>query len=110
MCDIDFVGSSEHEGCKQEPAFVLLIGLTRSFIVHRCVMYVDSYSRIFLSSEEKMKKFATHVIEFLQNEDGPTAVEYAIMLALIVIVCLASITAIGNNANAKFTEISDTLS
>lgn len=56
-----------------------------------------------------MKKFAQHVVDFLQNEDGPTAVEYAIMLALIVIVCLASITAIGNNASAKFDEISQQL-
>ena len=36
---------------------------------------------------------------FLVSEDGPTAVEYAVMLALIVIVCLAAIQAIGTNAN-----------
>ena len=33
-----------------------------------------------------MKKFMTKVQKFMQSEDGPTAVEYAIMLALIVIV------------------------
>jgi len=56
-----------------------------------------------------MKKFSQHVVDFLKNEDGPTAVEYAIMLALIVIVCLASIQAIGTNANKKFQLISTTL-
>ena len=39
---------------------------------------------------------------FLKAEDGPTAVEYAVMLALIVIVCLTAIQAIGKNANTKF--------
>nr|MCU0705765.1 Flp family type IVb pilin [Fimbriiglobus sp.] len=33
-------------------------------------------------------------VEFLKREDGPTAVEYAVMLALIVVVCIAAITAI----------------
>jgi pilus assembly protein Flp/PilA len=39
---------------------------------------------------------------FLRNEDGPTAVEYAVMLALIIAVCLAAITTLGNNANTTF--------
>ena len=42
------------------------------------------------------------VLRFLTNEDGPTAVEYAIMLALIVLVCLAAITTVGQSANAIF--------
>jgi pilus assembly protein Flp/PilA len=41
-------------------------------------------------------------IEFLKREDGPTAVEYAVMLALIVVVCIAAITAIGTNTNSSF--------
>ncbi|GAB4151854.1 MAG: hypothetical protein Tsb009_27430 [Planctomycetaceae bacterium] len=56
-----------------------------------------------------MKKFAQSVKRFLVSEDGPTAVEYAVMLALIVIVCLTAIQAVGNNASAKFTEISNQL-
>lgn len=52
-----------------------------------------------------MKKFATNVIDFLKEEDGPTAVEYAVMLALIVVVCLAAIGTLGTNANAKFEEV-----
>ena len=42
---------------------------------------------------------------FLSSEDGPTAVEYAVMLALIVIVCLAAITTLGTNAQTTFTNI-----
>ena len=56
-----------------------------------------------------MKAFTNSVKNFLVSEDGPTAVEYAVMLALIVIVCLTAITAVGNNASAKFTAISTAL-
>ena len=56
-----------------------------------------------------MKKFATHIRHFLKSEDGPTAVEYAVMLALIVIVCLTAIQAIGTNANATFQSIAATM-
>ena len=45
----------------------------------------------------------------LVSEDGPTAVEYAVMLALIVIVCLASVSAVGSNANAKFNKVKNAL-
>ena len=47
---------------------------------------------------------------FLKSEDGPTAVEYAVMLALIVIVCLTAISAVGTNANAKFDAVKTALS
>lgn len=46
---------------------------------------------------------------FLKDEDGPTAVEYAVMLALIVVVCIAAITALGSNANGTFTTIANTV-
>jgi pilus assembly protein Flp/PilA len=41
-------------------------------------------------------------VEFLKREDGPTAVEYAVMLALIIVVCVAAVTALGSNVNATF--------
>lgn len=56
-----------------------------------------------------MKSLAKKVQRFLVSEDGPTAVEYAVMLALIVIVCLTAITAIGNNASATFQDVADQL-
>ena len=53
-----------------------------------------------------MRKFTERVINFLKREDGPTAVEYAVMLALIIVVCLVAITALGTSANATFGNIS----
>jgi pilus assembly protein Flp/PilA len=46
---------------------------------------------------------------FFRGEDGPTAVEYAVMLALIIVVCVVAITALGNAANAPFEIVSDTI-
>jgi len=48
-------------------------------------------------------------VNFLNREDGPTAVEYAVMLALIIVVCITAITALGSNANATFSSVSDTI-
>ena len=45
------------------------------------------------------------VVKFLNNEDGPTAVEYAVMLALIIVVCIGAITTLGSNANSTFTSV-----
>jgi pilus assembly protein Flp/PilA len=49
-----------------------------------------------------MKKFGQSVVRFLKSEDGPTAVEYAVMLALIIVVCLVAIEAIGTGAQKSF--------
>jgi pilus assembly protein Flp/PilA len=45
---------------------------------------------------------ARTLVRFLKMEDGPTAVEYAVMLALIIVVCIAAITTLGTNANQTF--------
>jgi len=42
-------------------------------------------------------------VRFLKNEDGPTAVEYAVMLALIIVVCIVAITTVGTSTNKVFT-------
>ena len=52
-----------------------------------------------------MKSLAQKVQRFLVTEDGPTAVEYAVMLALIVIVCLTAITAVGTKASTTFNNV-----
>jgi len=56
-----------------------------------------------------MKTFARNVQRFLVSEDGPTAVEYAVMLALIIIVCITAIQAIGTNANLTFNSVAGAL-
>jgi pilus assembly protein Flp/PilA len=53
-----------------------------------------------------MKSFTKAVIGFLKDESGPTAVEYAVMLALIIVVCITAITALGTNANNTFSYVS----
>ena len=56
-----------------------------------------------------MRKFGQALVKFLKNEDGPTAVEYAVMLALIIVVCIAAITALGSNANNTFSYVASDL-
>ena len=46
---------------------------------------------------------------FLASEDGPTAVEYAVMLALIIVVCLVAIQSLGTNTSTTFTNIANSL-
>ena len=59
-----------------------------------------------LTREEiEMKNFIGGIVNFLKEEDGPTAVEYAVMLALIVVVCLAAIGSLGTVTNAKCEEV-----
>jgi pilus assembly protein Flp/PilA len=48
---------------------------------------------------------SSSVMAFLKDEDGPTAVEYAVMLALIIVVCIVAISVLGSNANSTFTTV-----
>jgi pilus assembly protein Flp/PilA len=50
----------------------------------------------------KMSKYYASVKRFLNAEDGPTAVEYAVMLALIIVVCVGAITTVGGNTKQVF--------
>ncbi|HVJ85043.1 MAG TPA: Flp family type IVb pilin [Caulifigura sp.] len=49
------------------------------------------------------------ILKFLRSEDGPTAVEYAVMLALIIAVCIAAIGSLGNNTRQMFNDNNDKL-
>ena len=57
-----------------------------------------------------MRSLGQKLRRFLVAEDGPTAVEYAVMLALIIIVCLSTIASVGTNANATFNTVAGSLS
>ena len=46
-----------------------------------------------------MRKVGRGVAAFLKDEGGPTALEYAIMLALIIMVCVITVTLLGSNTN-----------
>ena len=46
---------------------------------------------------------------FIQEEEGATAVEYAVMIVLIIVVCLAVITTLGTNVKQAFSTVAATL-
>jgi pilus assembly protein Flp/PilA len=56
-----------------------------------------------------MRNLTKNLVSFLKAEDGPTAVEYAVMLALIVVVCIAAITTLGGNANSTFSFVGSSI-
>lgn len=56
-----------------------------------------------------MTKLIYSVKSFLTSEDGPTAVEYAVMLSVIIMVCIVAIRAIGTTTNTKFEGVRDAL-
>ena len=56
-----------------------------------------------------MRSIYNKLVDFLKKEDGPTAVEYAVMLALIIVVCIAAITTVGSNANNTFSLVGNRL-
>ena len=62
----------------------------------------------FQESERKgnpLRTIREAIVNFLKRDDGPTAVEYAVMLALVVVVCITSIQALGNNAKVTFNKV-----
>jgi pilus assembly protein Flp/PilA len=52
-----------------------------------------------------MTNFLNHAKRFLKSEDGPTATEYAVMLALIIIVAIGTITGLGQSVDAVFSNV-----
>jgi pilus assembly protein Flp/PilA len=56
-----------------------------------------------------MKSFGKKIVRFLASEDGPAAVEYAVMLSLIVIVCISAITSIGAKAGSVFSKVANSI-
>ncbi|MCH7870103.1 MAG: Flp family type IVb pilin [Planctomycetes bacterium] len=56
-----------------------------------------------------MKALLNRTKQFLVSEDGPTATEYAVMLALIIIVSLAAVTLLGNKVQGIFSNVESSL-
>ena len=56
-----------------------------------------------------LSRISQTVTEFLVKEDGPTAVEYAVMLALIIVVCIAAVATLGSNASNTFDNVANTV-
>ena len=47
--------------------------------------------------------------KFLKSEDGPTAVEYAVMVALIIVVSIGAVTTLGTKVSSTFTETANAI-
>ena len=56
-----------------------------------------------------MKNLMSKIDRFMKSEDGPTAVEYAVMLALIIVVCITAVTSIGTQASTQFQNVANTI-
>ncbi len=56
-----------------------------------------------------LSTLTSRVRAFLNDESGPTAVEYAVMLALIIVICIAAITTIGTNSSQTFSNVGDAI-
>jgi pilus assembly protein Flp/PilA len=56
-----------------------------------------------------MKNLALKIRGFLGSEDGATAVEYAVMVALIIATCIATIGTMGSEVNATFDTVTNAL-
>jgi pilus assembly protein Flp/PilA len=52
-----------------------------------------------------MSKFLAGLKQFIDDESGPTAVEYAVMLALIIVVCISAVTTLGTKASSTFSNV-----
>jgi pilus assembly protein Flp/PilA len=75
--------------------------LSRAGFVSFCVNRTANHER----ENAMLQNLSCWVVDFCKKEDGPTAVEYAVMLALIIVVCIAAITTLGSNANFTFTSV-----
>jgi pilus assembly protein Flp/PilA len=51
-------------------------------------------------------RFVRCAIVFLKKEEGPTAVEYAVMLALIIAILIAAISNIGGTTSGMYNNLS----
>ena len=54
-----------------------------------------------------MNSFVKRAKQFLKSEDGPTATEYAVMLALVVLVAIGAISGLGTTVTGIFTSVND---
>ena len=56
-----------------------------------------------------MQGMISRVQQFLISEDGPTAVEYAVMLSLILVACITIVTTLGQSVKSVFTNVNTSI-
>ncbi len=109
-CDLDF-----HENCDGSPLphnrfpnreRLPRTGSPRGRTHNPC--HAERVS-VLPTEETKMPLARQAILAFLQSEEGPTAVEYAVMLALIIVVCISALMTLGSNANKTYTSAGKSL-
>ena len=67
--------------------------------------------RRFLTRRARsLTRFRTLISRFLTSDDGPTAVEYAVMIALILVVCIGIVTTLGPSVSSTFSTVNTPIS
>ena len=72
-------------------------------------MTVDVIEDLLVSHLQLVPTLYRLMRRFLRSDEGPTAVEYAVMLALIIIVCLSTIKTLGTNAKTTFSNAASSI-
>jgi pilus assembly protein Flp/PilA len=110
---LDFVRHLSFDARRARPTFSCRIGKRLDVQVRRLIP-----GRIRLGFAHRSRgaqsllqdrSIVQSIKTFLKSEDGPTAVEYAVMLALIVVVCLTAVRAVGTNTSNKFNDVKNSL-
>lgn len=70
---------------------------------------ISSTAILAFFKELEMEKLMTQVKQFVQDEEGASAVEYGVLVALIIVVCIATIKAIGGNLNNAFEKVNNAI-
>jgi pilus assembly protein Flp/PilA len=71
--------------------------------VRRCLLWRNSYG-VSSQGDDHMSALWYSCCRFLRSEDGPTAVEYAFMLALIIMVCVLAVRSLGTSTSTAFSQ------
>jgi pilus assembly protein Flp/PilA len=74
--------------------------------MHGCIALL---SASHLKGASMLSRLKSRLVHFLKREDGPTAVEYAVMLALILAICIVSIQQVGRGSRRDYKSVSRTL-
>ncbi|MFI5461226.1 MAG: Flp family type IVb pilin [Isosphaerales bacterium] len=101
-------------GCSLETTSVFFLFSRPSPLVKGVRNKAESQNQFDLSlpplfGEHNVSLALRSISRFLVSEDGPTAVEYAVMLSLIVIACVAVVTSLGQSISGTFSSVSSTL-
>jgi pilus assembly protein Flp/PilA len=83
--------------------------ITRSLVPTLQIPSVQTPSTLS-SKESSMRSAIQSIRQFLVSEDGPTAVEYAVMLALILVACITIIQSLGTSISGTFNSVNTALS